>query len=109
MRVGVTRIRVPSGAVILFLLVTLISSCDQAGEPAPLDHLAVVIPDSDPDMQNATEKARSSIDEFIELLRAPEARRTYAGLKVKMTAEQDVEYGWIRDVSYNGETFKGTN
>ncbi len=75
-------------------------------EKAQRDELAFV-PKDDPTMARALDKARSSLDQFLELLRAAPPHVQSPAVKVGISAGDQVEYFWIAKVVQSGAKFLG--
>ena len=58
-------------------------------------------------MARAFEKARASLDQFLELVRTAPAYVQSPGVKVGISAGEPVEYFWIARVVQRGERFSG--
>ena len=65
-------------------------------------------PKIDPAMELAFNRARATLDQFLELSRVPPAHLRGFALKVSITEEPDIiEYFWINDFTQNGDAFSG--
>jgi len=62
----------------------------------------------DPEFQRATDDARETIQQFIAALENRTPSQTYFGIKAKFVEGDVVEYMWLSDVTFDGDTFTGT-
>jgi uncharacterized protein YegJ (DUF2314 family) len=94
-------------ATLVLLLAAALPGCDQSlSERAESDKVAYV-PDDDPDMKRAFEKARASLDEFFEIAAAPRAGTEGHAIKVAVSEGDDTEYFWVTEFEGEGDTLSG--
>ena len=84
----------------------LLSHCGR-GAPADSRHDITYVPEDDPVMQSAIERARATVPELLRHLRNPSATQTYASVKLPLHDGETVEHVWLADVKYDGERFHG--
>jgi uncharacterized protein YegJ (DUF2314 family) len=84
-------------------LVILLAGCTRK---PPIKHITTV-EDDDPRMQAAIEKARSSVDQFIQALQKPKRNQSEFSVKMAFTEGSHTEYIWLTPVRYDGDKFHG--
>ena len=88
---------------VMIMLLTL-AGC---GKKQPADKVTWVA-DDDPRMNTAMEKARSTVQNFIDALKAPRAGQSAFSIKVAFADGADTEHMWLTPVTYDGTNFQGT-
>ncbi len=85
------------------LALALLAGC---GAKHPADRVTTV-EDDDPQMNAAIDKARSSVNSFIQALKSPKPGQ--AGFSVKKPFQDDHggEHIWLTPVQYDGQNFQG--
>jgi uncharacterized protein YegJ (DUF2314 family) len=86
------------------ILAVILAGCKKK---SPADKVTYV-PDDDPKMNAAMEKARSTVNTFITVLRAPKPGQTSFSVKMAFTDGSNTEHIWLSPVSYDGKVFHGT-
>ena len=86
----------------LVLLVIAICFCSYVNAQDIIN----VAPD-DPEMLEAVQQARESVDDFIQALNENEDEQTGFAVKRKFTQGDQVEYMWLTDVRYKDGIFDG--
>lgn len=76
-------------------------------ERAKADEL-VFMRDEEPAMQRAFEKARATLEDFLQKAKSPPAGTTSYSLKVGIRQGKDVEYFWIGNFTQTESGFTGT-
>jgi uncharacterized protein YegJ (DUF2314 family) len=82
----------------------MVVSC---GRKHPEDKVTYVAGD-DPKMNEAIEKARSSVQSFIIALKAAKPGQSAFSVKMAFTDGSNTEHIWLTPVSYDGKRFHGT-
>jgi uncharacterized protein YegJ (DUF2314 family) len=90
------------GSVLLALALT--AGCSRQ---APVDRVTYV-PDDDPKMAAAIEKARQTLPTFFAALNAPKATQKGFAVKVPFKDGDQEEHMWLSPVRYDGKKFHGT-
>lgn len=75
-------------------------------ERAKNDDLSFV-PKDDPVMARAIQRARSSLDQFLEILKSPPDYVRSAAVKVGIAEGKDTEFFWLGSLFQEGERFHG--
>jgi uncharacterized protein YegJ (DUF2314 family) len=88
---------------LLLVLACCVAGCGESNS----DPIVLVDPE-DAEMLAAEQKARDTVDEFIEALQAPNRDEKLMAVKAKFTDNDDVEYMWLMDVQYVDGKFVGT-
>jgi uncharacterized protein YegJ (DUF2314 family) len=91
----------------LALLTTCPSSAQSVVERAKADEL-VFMRDEEPAMQRAFEKARATLEDFLQKAKSPPAGTTSYSLKVGIRQGEDVEYFWVGNFTQTESGFSGT-
>jgi uncharacterized protein YegJ (DUF2314 family) len=65
------------------------------------------VPDDDPRMNAAMEKARTTLDSFIAALASPKPNQSDFAVKKAFADGDDVEVMWVSSVRYDGKVFRG--
>jgi uncharacterized protein YegJ (DUF2314 family) len=96
---------------ILFVLLAMFASqgvvSDTVVERAEKDQVTF-IPDDDPAMAEAMRRARSSLDQFLEIYKNRSADQSSFAVKVGISEDERTEFFWISDFYEEGEgAFKG--
>jgi uncharacterized protein YegJ (DUF2314 family) len=76
-------------------------------ERAKADEL-VFMRDEEPAMQRAFEKARATLEDFLQKAKSPPAGTTSYSLKVGVRQGKDVEYFWVGNFTQTDSGFTGT-
>jgi uncharacterized protein YegJ (DUF2314 family) len=76
-------------------------------ERAKADEL-VFMRDEEPAMQRAFEKARATLEDFLQKAKSPPAGTTSYSLKVGIRQGEDVEYFWVGNFTQTESGFSGT-
>lgn len=101
-----TNYRIPR-AIMLGLVATSFAACGQSiSERAQNDDVAYV-DDDDPAMTRAFEKARATLDDFLQLAQAPKQGTEGYALKVAVTDGENTEYFWVGDFEARGDELSG--
>src|SRR5262249_55478220 len=66
------------------------------------------VPDDDPRMNAAIEKARGSVQTFITALRSPKRTQSSFSVKMAFSDGKHQEHIWLSSVRYDGTKFHGT-
>jgi uncharacterized protein YegJ (DUF2314 family) len=77
------------------------------GKKTPEDKVTYVDSD-DPQMNAGIEKARSTVDTFIPVLKSPKPGQTGFSVKMAFTDGKNTEHMWLSPVSFDGKIFRGT-
>jgi len=88
--------------LLLFLHFFLISAC----LPKSQDKVTLVASD-DAEMNAAIQKARDTVNTFIENLISPKPNQTYFFIKIRLADGDNSEHMWLNTVSYDGQFFYG--
>lgn len=67
----------------------------------------LMVSDEDPRMATAIAKSRETIQVFVDHLKSPRSDQTDFAIKVPVTENGKTEHLWLKDVSFDGEQFKG--
>jgi uncharacterized protein YegJ (DUF2314 family) len=79
----------------------------QSKEDANRKSRYVSIEETDPGMQEAARKARTTIGDFIEMMKNPKQTISYFALKVRCEENGTVEHVWLNFITYDGTEFEG--
>jgi uncharacterized protein YegJ (DUF2314 family) len=77
------------------------------GKKSPPDRV-VNVKEDDPGMNAAIEKARSSVETFIPLLKSPKPGQTSFSVKMAFVDGENTEHMWLIPVTFDGKVFRGT-
>lgn len=77
------------------------------GKKHPVDKV-IYVPEDDPRMNAAMEKARSTAQTFIAALKSPKPGQSAFAVKIQVIDGKNVEYIWLNKVSFDGQGFQGT-
>jgi uncharacterized protein YegJ (DUF2314 family) len=86
----------------LFVLVVLMISCGSNDNPA-----IVSVSDTDHEMNAAMEKARSTLNEFIQRVARPSPSDQWFLVKGRFTHGGEIEHIWVADIVFDGKAFLG--
>jgi uncharacterized protein YegJ (DUF2314 family) len=88
----------------LAVLTLFVAGCGRTG---PVDKVTEVASD-DARMNAAIAKARSTVDQFITVVKSPKASQSSVSVKAPFTEAGYTEHMWLSDVSFDGTNFHGT-
>ena len=91
-------------AVFLAVLVLGLSGC---AKKHPADKVTYV-PDTDPRMNAAIDKAKSTVNTFITHLKSPKQGETGFAIKTPFIDGEHKEHMWLAPVTFDGTNFQGT-
>jgi uncharacterized protein YegJ (DUF2314 family) len=94
------------GGVAIFVLVFIIYFSWQAWQAEVLDSI-VSVPDDDPDMVGAMQKAKETLPDFVEILQTPNTGERFLLLKARFVDGVDIEHMWVADLVEDGDGFRG--
>jgi len=105
--------RVTTIKLLLALAILAIGCTREAAEPGntvarPGEPQVTYVDDEDPKMVAAIQKARSTIDEFIQALANPGPSQSGFAIKLPVKDGEEVEHMWVSGVRYEGGRFIGT-
>jgi uncharacterized protein YegJ (DUF2314 family) len=67
----------------------------------------VAVPESDPEMSSAIEKACDTLPNFMMAFRSPKKSQGCFMIKARFTEGAEIEYLWVTDLIEDGESFHG--
>lgn len=91
----------------LLLAVAMPAAAQSLQERAKADEL-VFMADEEPAMRRAFEKARATLDDFLQKAKSPPPGTVGYSLKVGIRDGKDVEYFWLGNLAESGAGFVGT-
>ncbi|MBZ9558930.1 MULTISPECIES: DUF2314 domain-containing protein [unclassified Modicisalibacter] len=91
--------------IILLCCLVLFSATAWAEERGRSE--VIEVPRNDVEMNKAIQKARESLDVFVERLKSPQDGDSNFTLKVAVTDEQGTEHFWVSDISLTSSGFEG--
>ena len=94
------------GGVAIFVVVFIVYFSWQAWQAEVLDSI-VSVPDDDPDMAAAIQKAKETLPDFVGILQTPTTGERFLLLKAKFVDGVDIEHMWVADLVKDGDGFKG--
>ena len=72
------------------------------------DPPVIEVESDDTELQRAVDDSRRTVEQFIAALENPTPSQSYLGIKAKFMEGDVVEYMWLSDVTFDGDTFTGT-
>ncbi len=84
-------------------IVTFVAGC---GGTTPPDRMTIV-PDDDPQMNAAIQKARAGVDAFIAALKSPKATQSGFSIKFPFKDGKETEHIWLSPITFDGGKFHG--
>jgi uncharacterized protein YegJ (DUF2314 family) len=90
----------------LVLGALIVLGCGTRGAREREDKVVHVAED-DPKMNAAIDKARQTVDTFIQALKKPKRSQTAFSVKKAVTDGKQVEHMWLTDVRFDGTQFHG--
>jgi uncharacterized protein YegJ (DUF2314 family) len=67
-----------------------------------------IVPDDDPRMNAAIDKARANVQNFIASLKSPKRGQSGFAIKVPFSDGANTEHFWLTPVTFDGASFTGT-
>lgn len=92
--------------VVVFVVLFVVYFSWQAWQANVLDSIAS-IPDDDPDMAAAIQKAKEMLPDFVGILQAPTTEDRSLLLKARFVDGVDIEHMWVADLAEDGDGFSG--
>jgi uncharacterized protein YegJ (DUF2314 family) len=89
--------------VLVVVLALGISGCSKSHPIDKVTHVA----DSDPRMNAAIDKAKSTVNTFIVHLKSPKPGETGFAIKTMFTEGAQKEHMWLSPVTFDGKNFQG--
>jgi uncharacterized protein YegJ (DUF2314 family) len=99
------KIYITSSIIILITFITFLIGC--GSKDSPPNARVVPIPDEDQEINAAMDKARSSLNEFIERFNHPHASDKWFLVKGRFTHGDRIEHIWVADLVFDGKVFSG--
>jgi uncharacterized protein YegJ (DUF2314 family) len=89
---------------LLVIGLVLFLGCGRRGR----EDKVVMVADDDPKMNAAIDKARQTVDTFIQALRKPKPSQSSFSVKMAIVDGEHTEHMWLDAVRFDGKKFHGT-